>query len=112
MNKRQELSAYLATHKREIVENEGCNKCGRGQGCYGFERYWGMDFPYNARRFVFKYSDPRESDVPVAQLPKLPTTTTTIIDEALARCVILCRSCSDPRRTRKGNDQCQKTTQH
>lgn len=100
MNKRQQLSGYLAACKKELIETGGCNQCGEGN--YGFEAYWGDDIPQcDPRRFVFKYSDPRESDVPVAQLPKLSTTTTTTIDDALARCVILCRSCSDPRRTRK-----------
>jgi hypothetical protein len=66
-------------------------------------------YDYDARRFVFKYTDPQESDVPVAKLPRIRSSSCETIDHALARCVILCRSCADPRRTRK-DDQCKKVS--
>ncbi len=99
---------YLAVLKRKIVEKCGCEKCHVGRMEEGFAAYW-YDDQYIARRFVFKYTDPRGLDVPVAKLPRLKDSTKETIDHALARCVILCRSCADPRRTRK-DDQCQKTT--
>ncbi|KKN80383.1 hypothetical protein LCGC14_0329760 [marine sediment metagenome] len=116
---RKEKDAYIAREKKESVLCFGCVECGRGKiederyltPDDGFEQYWfdSVITPYEARRFVFKYSDPRESDVPVSQLSRSKTVTNCEIDEALARCVILCRSCADPRRTQK-DDKCQKAT--
>lgn len=105
---RRSKTEYLASRKRELVLEHGCSKCGEGQPLEGFVRFWFDGWTYDARRFVFKYTDPRGSDVQVAKLPRLKNTTKETIDHALARCVILCRSCADPRRTRK-DDQCQKT---
>ncbi len=120
---RKEKDAHIATEKQKTVERYGCLYCHAGKvipATVGFEQYWWEEIlgieagsisevPYVARRFVFKYSDPRESDVPVSQLSRSKTVTICEIDEALARCVILCRSCADPRRTRK-DDKCQKAT--
>ncbi len=113
----KEKNVYIAALKKERVESDGCFYCSEGKvlpAILGFERYWckqvlGMELVYSSRRFVFKYSDPRESDVPVSQLSRSKTVTNCEINEALARCVILCRSCADPRRTRK-DDKCQKAT--
>lgn len=107
-------TTYLAEQKEELVLCFGCYQCGRGKvederflvSYEGFEKYWFDSVPYEARRFVFKYTDPRGSDVPVAKLPRMKKTTLKTIDDALARCVILCRSCADPRRTRKEMTQC------
>lgn len=116
---RRSKTDYLAWKKRDLVLGCGCSECGAGKLEGGFEQYWFnhrhwepgcYDGGYDARRFVFKYTDPGDSDVPVAHLPRMKTTTKTTIDEALARCVILCRSCADPRRTRKDDSQCQKQT--
>ncbi len=106
---RKEKDDYIYDCKRQRVLVQGCYRCGDGRLENGFERYWEIESPYEARRFVFKYSDPRESDVPVSQLSRSKTVTNCEIDEALARCVILCRSCADPRRTQK-DDKCQKAT--
>lgn len=106
---RKEKTAYIAACKHEFVDALGCDKCGLGVGMGGFERYWSDDeYEYDPRRFVFKYTEPRDSDVPVSKLSRYKTTTKETIDDALARCVILCRSCADPRRTRKDDSQCQK----
>jgi hypothetical protein len=113
---RSSKTEYLADQKRKFVQTYGCTKCGAGIETLGFERYWSdnpdefdYQYTYDARRFVFKYVDTRGSDVPVAKLPRMKNSTKETIDHALARCVILCRSCADPRRTRK-DDQCKKTT--
>lgn len=109
---RKQKDAYIAARKRELVEVQGCIKCGAGGVPTGFERYWFVggqtDEYYDSRRFVFKYAEPRDSDVPVSKLSRAGKTKEEI-DDALARCVILCRSCADPRRTRK-DEQCQETT--
>ncbi len=107
---RSSKTEYLAAQKRDLVLDHGCAKCGTGKLGEGFDRYWFDDWyddQYDARRFVFKYTDARESDVPVAKLPRMKNSSCETIDHALARCVILCRSCADPRRTRK-DDQCPK----
>lgn len=109
METRKAKAEYLAYRKCEIATTQGCAKCGEGLREPGFEKYWSND-QYNARRFVFKYTDPRASDVPVAQLSRLKNTTFHSIDEALARCVILCRTCSDPRQAKKEMTQCQEVT--
>ena len=102
---------HLAAEKMGRIIANGCARCGKGKLPEGFERYWCEDLSkYNPRRFVFKYTEPRGSDVPVAKLPRIKNTTIKDIDHALSRCVILCRTCSDPRRTKKENDQCNPTT--
>lgn len=102
---RAEKTAYLADMKRERVVFHGCNKCGKGEFEAGFGKYWDEEI-YEPRRFVFKYTDKRGSDIPVAKLPRSKNSTLKSIDEALSRCVILCRSCADQRRIRKEVTQC------
>lgn len=110
METRAAKTDYLDKRKREIVESGGCKKCGLGgKPEEGFEQYWYDDF-YRPRRFVFKYVDRRGSTIPVAKLPRYKNSTFKTIDEALSRCVILCRSCADPRRTRKEMTQCPEKT--
>ena len=86
---------YIAGIKYLGVTNKGCFECGTGSIPSGFEQYW-VESPYEPRRFVFRYTDPRASDVPVSKLAQDKTTTQDKIDEALARCVILCRTCAKP----------------
>lgn len=96
----------MAAAKRKAVTTRGCSRCKAGLVPSGFERFWSED-KYEPRRFVFKYTDPRASDVPVSMLALDKTTTPKEIQEALTRCVILCRTCFA--RFRK-DDQCQETT--
>lgn len=86
---------YIAGIKHLGVTGKGCFECGTGFIPAGFEQYW-EEFSYEPRRFVFRYTDPRASDVPVSKLALDKTTTQDKIDEALARCVILCRTCAKP----------------
>ncbi len=113
---RAEKAAYIANWKKVLVEADGCDICGKGEVGGGFERYWydpesgradGIVEEYEPRRFVFKYTERRDSDIPAAQLSRYKKSTLNSINEALTRCVILCRSCADPRRTRKEVTQCQ-----
>jgi hypothetical protein len=106
---RRTKTAYLDERKREIVEAHGCVKCQKGKTDEGFERYWHSD-QYEAGRFVFKYVDPQESDVPMARLPRIKHVTVKVIEEALARSVVFCRSCADMRRSRKETTPCLKTS--
>lgn len=107
METRAEKAAYIANWKKVLVEADGCDKCGKGEVGAGFTKYWNEQLePYEPRRFVFKYTDKRESDMPVAQLSRYKKSTLNSINAALTRCVILCRSCADPRRTRKEVTQC------
>lgn len=85
---------YIAQIKCLEVTGKGCFECGTGSIPSGFEQYW-VESQYEPRRFVFKYTDPRASDVPVSKLALDKTTTQDKIDEALARCVILCRTCAE-----------------
>lgn len=111
-----EKDAVIAAHKKDLVETGGCCECGRGRvlpAIIGFERYWcddplGWERPYEPRRFVFRYTDPRASDVPVSSLSRDKTTTLIQIREALTRCVILCRSCAN--KPEKDDTQCQEST--
>ena len=100
METRAAKTDFLAERKEEWIEAHGCFYCSKGKLDGGFERYWDMP-QYDPRRFVFKYTDKRGSDMPVAKLPRMKNSTIKSIEEALSRCVILCRSCADPRRTRK-----------
>jgi hypothetical protein len=85
---------YIAARKYQWITRQGCNECRAGEIPRGFEGYW--DYQYEPRRFVFRYTDPWASDVPVSKLAQDKTTTQDKIDEALARCVILCRTCAKP----------------
>ena len=86
---------YIANVKYHRITTYGCSECRAGEVPDGFEGYWDS-FQYKPRRFVFRYTDPRASDVPVSKLALDKTTTQDKIDEALARCVILCRTCAKP----------------
>jgi hypothetical protein len=107
---RKEKDAYIAVRKLKIVIAYGCAVCGKGRALEGgFARFW-EDDSYNPRCFVFKYvGEPRDSDVPISQLSRSSTVKNCDqINEILARCVILCRACSDPRQARKEVTKCQK----
>ncbi|KKM18663.1 hypothetical protein LCGC14_1663460 [marine sediment metagenome] len=86
---------YIANAKYVKIVMHGCSVCRTGKAPEGFVSYW-EEHPYEPRRFVFRYTDPRASDVPVSKLALDKTTTQDKIDEALARCVILCRTCAKP----------------
>lgn len=107
---RAEKTVYILDHKMDQVLLHGCVKCGKGKSVSGFEKYWLPIevYYYEPRRFVFKYTDKRGSDIPVAKLPREKKSTLKSIEAALSRCVILCRSCADPRRTRKEMTPCPK----
>ena len=107
-NKEKEQAFYEL--KKERVLDQGCVECGVGSTFCSkdvFEWLWeGEVSPYEPRRFVFKYIDPGASDVPVSKMKSLHYDLNQI-QEAMDRCVILCRACLA---RRERNEQCQGRT--